>query len=117
MQATTRNAPVLTAWGSAVSGILGLLMFPLFIFLTIMEPSNEYPEPLHTITHNGPIVFFPGGLLLAIVAIVLVIMLMTRYQLSGAVKVLTYIGLITGIIAVYLTLLPAIGIVVSLFRR
>ncbi|MBA3824009.1 MAG: hypothetical protein H0X24_08940 [Ktedonobacterales bacterium] len=117
MQTTTRNAPVFAAWVSAICGVLGALILPFVLFLSIMEPSNEYGEPLHTITHDGPVVFFPGGLLLGIVALVLGIRLLTHQPQTRVTNALARIGLIAGSIAIFLMVMPTIGIVVTVFKR
>jgi hypothetical protein len=100
-----------------ISGIVGILTLPFVVFLSIMEPSNEYPEPLHTITHDGPAIFFPAGLLLGIIAVVLGIMLLARQGQSRTTQALARVGLVTGAIAIFLTALPAIGVVVTLLTR
>ena len=100
-------------WISLITGILGLLIFPLVIGLTIFEPSAEYPEPLHTITHDSGFLLI-GGFVLSVVALVLgIIALRSRRAPQWA----AITGIVTGGITLGITVLPAIGGIVTLFAR
>lgn len=108
---TTKLRPDRLAWISMLTGILALVTFPAMIALIIQEPSNEYTEPLHTITHDGLI--FPIGFLLSIMAIITGIVTLRR-KLPG--EVLAIIGIVTGAIGALLTIAPMIGIVATLLK-
>ena len=108
---TANTRPARLAWISTLSGILGLLTFPAMIALIIQEPSNEYSEPLHTITHAGLI--FPVGSVLSVVAIVTGILALRR-KLPG--EALAIIGIVIGALGAMLTLAPTIGIIVVAFK-
>jgi len=87
------------------------------VFLKIMEPSDEYAEPLRTIAHDGPWFFIPGGFVIGIIAVVLGIRLLVRRGQSRTTQALARVGLITGALAIFLTVGPTIGIVLTVFKH
>src|SRR5215470_308470 len=85
-------------WACVVLGIVAVVQFPLMILLVTLEPSSGFPEPLHTLTHEGALVFILAGLLLGAAAMVLAFRTLRRWRTSRIGYGLTMTGLVTGLI-------------------
>jgi hypothetical protein len=94
------------AWVCAVLGIVAIAQFPLLLVLITLEPSSGFPEPLHTLTHEGALVFLLAGLLLGAAALVLAVLTLRRGRTSRLGLGLTITGLRTAV--------PAVGALIYL---
>jgi hypothetical protein len=95
-------------------GLVAVVQVPLLLLLVTLEPSSGFPEPLHTLTHEGALVFLLAGLLLGAAALVLAVRTLWRGRTSRLGFGLTILGLVTGAIAVLRTAVPAVGALIYL---